>query len=149
MQSPHWYTQELKKGPRRMFGEFYCEDCEHRWFSGNSWKGKGQQCKLCKMMVLPLYLRPLRRRFRPVEDRKPHEEALCQKCQELGYSCREYTPNESEQLADDDVSVFSESSSTTDSSVSEQDIDSEDLTPLPSDSELTDDLLQQLENLKL
>ena len=96
-------------------------------------------------MVLPTRLRPLRPRFHSDENRKPHEERLCQKCQELGHCCRDYNPEDT----DDNVSVISESSSTTDSSLSEQDIDDEDLTPLPSDSELTDDPLQQLENLQL
>ena len=92
-------------------------------------------------MILPVSLRPLRRRFHGEEDRKPHLEDLCQKCQELGYSCRE-CPDEP-----DDVSVISESSSVTDSSVSEQDLDEEDLTPVPSDSELADELLDKLETL--
>lgn len=70
-------------------------------------------------------------------------------CQELKYNCQDYTPNEDEELADDDVSIISESSSTTDSNVSEQDIDDEDLTPLPSDSDPTDDALQQLQAWKL
>ena len=70
-------------------------------------------------------------------------------CQELKYNCQDYAPNEDEELADDDVSIISESSSTTDSSVSEQDIYDEDLTPLPSDSDPTDDALQQLQAWKL
>ena len=128
-----------------MFGEFHCEDCKHKWYSGNAWEGKGQQCLQCKKMILPLSLRPLLHRFHNDEDRKPHKQELCEKCQELGYNCRQYTPVE----VDDDVSVFSESSSVTESSVSEQDLDEEDLTPVPSDSELADELLDHLETLDL
>jgi len=126
-----------------MFGNFYCTGCQHKWSSGNAWEGKGQECLLCREMVLPVSLRPLRPRFRREEDRKPHLEDLCQKCQELGYNCRGYADEP------DDVSVISESSSVSDSSVSEQDLDEEDLTPVPSDSELTEELLDHLETLNL
>ena len=61
---------------------------------------------------------------------------------ELWCNCQE-CPDEP-----DDVSVISESF-TSDSSVSEQDLDEEDLIPVSSDSELADKLLDQLENLNL
>jgi len=145
-----------------MFGEFRCTGCIHTWYSGNAWEGKGQQCLQCKRMILPASLRPLQYQFHNDEDRKPHIQELCEKCQELGYNCREYTPAED----DDDESVFSESSSVTDTivseqeldeedepitenSASEQDVDEEDLTPVASDSEVTDKLLDQLESLDL
>ena len=127
-----------------MFGEFCCEDCNRSWFSGNAWEGKGQQCLQCQKMILPTTLRPLLHRYHN-KDRKPHVQELCEKCQELGYNCRDYTPVEEP----DDVSVFSESSSVTESSVSERDLDEEDLTPVPSDSESVDELLDQLETLDL
>lgn len=119
-------------------------------------------------MILPTSLKPLRFQFHNDEDRKPHVQELCEQCQELGYNCREYTPAED----DDDESVFSESSSVTETTVPEQEldeeedlvsepitensaseqdvyIDEEDITPVASDSELTDNLLDQLETLDL
>ena len=95
---------------------------------------------LCRKMILPVSLQPLRPQFCHEEDRKPHLEDLCHKCQELGYNCRGY-PDEP-----DHVSVISECSSVSDNSVSEQDLD---LTPVPSDSELTEELLDQMETLEL
>ena len=77
--------------PRRMFGEFYCKTCQHRWSSGNAWPGKGQKCKTCLRMVLPKSLRPLKPQ--PYnKDRKPHKRGFCQMCQELRYDCRDYIP---------------------------------------------------------
>ena len=76
-----------------MFGEFYCHYCHHGWSSGNAWAGKGQRCKMCQTMVFPKSLRPLKPQ--PYDDdknRKPHQQDLCQKCQELGYNCRNYIP---------------------------------------------------------
>ena len=77
-----------------MFGEFYCQYCRCGWSSGNAWEGKGQQCKTCQRMVLPKSLRPLNAQFHGSDkDRKPHKRNLCQKCQELGYDCRNYVPS--------------------------------------------------------
>ena len=77
--------------PRRMFGQFYCENCQHRWSSGNAWPGKGQKCKTCLRMVLPKSLQPLKPQPHN-KDCKPHKRGFCQMCQDLGYDCRDYIP---------------------------------------------------------
>ncbi|CAG0879641.1 unnamed protein product [Cyprideis torosa] len=41
------------QGPDRVFGKFRCPNCRRKWLSINSWANKGQECKLCKIMVYP------------------------------------------------------------------------------------------------
>ena len=134
-----------------MFGEFYCEDCDNKWYSGNAWKGKGQQCNQCEKMIQPTSLKPLRRPGY-LAPKKPHQQDLCQKCQELGYNCQNYRPEEEEEEEEEDdipdeESVFSAYSTSTDSSATARSDD--DVTPVPSDSEIADDLLDQLEEVDL
>ena len=106
-------------------------------------------------MLLPVSLRPLRRPQYDEHYHKPHPEGLCEKCKELGYSCRNYRPGNGREEEDDDaVSVISYYSETTDSSAApsvadEDDLDDSELTPTPSDSEDAEQLLDQLENMKI
>ena len=119
--------------PKRMFGEFFCSSCQHEWKSGNAWEGKGQQCFTCRRMILPRTLRPLM--WSGISRGAPHREDLCEMCKELGHNCREYNPKPIEQ-DDDDQSVRSFSSFTTDNSGGDD--DASDITPIASDNE--DDL---------
>ncbi len=72
-------------------------------------------------------------------------------CKKLGRNCRGLSEVEREEV-DDDVSVFSEYSTTSDSSAASapdlQDLEG-DVTPVGSDDEATEDLLGQLEKLDL
>ncbi len=126
-----------------MFGEFRCKHCNREWFSGNAWKGKGQECLRCGRMCLPQSLRPLLHQV-PDEPHKPHLQHRCQMCKELGRNCRDVSAVRSEEVADDE-SVFSEYSTTSDSSAASaptlQDVDG-DVTPVASDEETTDELLE-------
>ncbi len=137
-----------------MFGEFHCGHCSRNWFSGNAWKGMGQECLKCKRMCLPKSLRPLQHRLDPDEQQSagPHLQERCQMCKKLGRNCRGLSEVEREEV-DDDESVFSEYSTTSDSSAASapdlQDLEG-DVTPVGSDDEATEDLLaRQLEKLYL
>ncbi|CAG0879640.1 unnamed protein product [Cyprideis torosa] len=77
------------QGKDRVFGEFRCPKCLRRWQSGNSWANKGQECKLCKIVVYPHSQRSLLKHSHVDNSQAEHPQALCQKCQELGRSCRE------------------------------------------------------------
>ncbi len=94
-------------------------------------------------MCLPQSLRPLLHQ-EPDEPHKPHLRHRCQMCKELGRNCRDVSAVRSEEVADDE-SVFSEYSTTSDSSVASapalQDVDG-DVTPVASDEETTDELLE-------
>ena len=113
-----------------MFGEFYCENCNNTWKSGNAWEGTGQQCNMCMEMILPASLRPLRRSGGPRGP--PHREDLCGMCKKLGHNCRGYNPTDHHD-DDDDQSVRSFGSFTTDRSGGGGD----DITPTASDDEDT------------
>lgn len=84
---------------------------------------------------MPTGIRPLRP-GRSFLAQKPHESELCQKCIELGYSCREYTPTAESVDFPDDQSVISEASTASASSLLEdQDLSDGELTPVGSDTE--------------
>ena len=124
-----------------MFGEFVCSKCDREWKSGNAWEGRGQQCMDCKTMNLPTVLRPLRPpRFPPDGIQKPHPKELCERCKELGHSCRNAVSH------NDDESVIS----TSDSSLASESA-RDDTTPVPSDhgSDIgdVDELVDELEQL--
>ena len=123
-----------------MFGEFVCEDCDRHWFSGNAWPGMGQQCLRCKKMIKPASLRPLQPSF-GLTRKEPHKQEFCEMCQRLGHNCRE-APSEPDETSDDQ-SVISQNSSTV------GDNDDDDVTPVGSDVEDQEELLQQLESIKL
>ena len=129
-----------------MFGEFFCEACDNKWFSGNAWENKGQQCFKCGRMIQAKNLRPLQRSLGPRGP--PHREDLCEMCKELGYNCRNYRPIPSADDDDDDRSVLSVSSFSTDSSETSRGFD-EDITPTASDEEDIVDLAKKIASLDL
>ena len=104
-------------------------------------------------MVQPIHMRPLLYggAHHPM---KPHLTDHCQKCKELGRDCRNYTPPEDPDGADDDseegdipddVSVRSDASAD-----DELDNESDRQTPVPSDEDTTEDFLDgHLQNLQL
>ena len=73
---------------KRLFGEFFCNNCNRDWKSGNSWEGKGQECKHCDRLVYPHSLRPLQPPKFTLERREPHDQERCQMCKEMGQNCR-------------------------------------------------------------
>ena len=127
-----------------MFGEFYCEDCDNTWKSGNAWEGKGQQCLKCMKMILPASLRPLKPSG--LQRGPPHREDLCEMCKSLGpgRNCRNYKPTDY-LVDDDDVSVQSFGSFTTDRSEG-----GDDITPRASDNEEDiDEMVEKIGQLDL
>lgn len=75
----------------------------------------------------------------------PHVQSLCQKCIELGHNCRDYVPSPNEVVdIPDDLSVYSEASTTSSSSWSEdQRLSDGERTPVASgDEEQVDDFLE-------
>ena len=138
-----------------MFGEFVCGECVHKWYSGNAWEGKGQQCRVCDLMVHPTSLHPLRPSS-GYQAKEPHDHARCQMCQELGRNCKEYIPKEDNVAKDGDIpyeedddeqSVITDNSSVTEVS---SDIEDGDLTPTeddPEDSNVITGATLQLANL--
>ena len=80
----------------------------------------------------------------------PHPTELCQRCMELGYNCRQYTPpivsswtgSGSGVDFPDDQSIISESSTISSSWAEEQQLSDGDLTPVASDEEETDRFLE-------
>ena len=127
-----------------MFGKYDCS-CGHNWASGNTWIGKWQKCQICESEVMPSDVRPLKPSRAVREDQKPHDTERCQKCLELGYNCRDHPSEPETDYLDDDStdsgSVFSEAS--TNSSSSFTDWNDEDRTPVCSDEEETDRLLDR------
>ena len=108
--------------PRRMFGEFFCDECDHKWYSGNAWEGKGQECRQCGRMIHPYSLRPLRPSS-GYQAKEPHDQARCQMCQELGHNCKNCVPQDIDLSYEDDdeQSLISKDSSVTEvSSVREE-----------------------------
>ena len=138
-----------------MFGEFFCGKCVRKWYSGNAWEGKGQQCRECNLMVHPTSLRPLRP-SPGYQAKEPHDQARCQMCQELGRNCKEYIPKEDNVAKDGDIpyeedddkqSLITDNSSVTEVS---SDIEDGDLTPTeddPEDSNVITGATLQLANL--
>ncbi|XP_019851205.1 PREDICTED: uncharacterized protein LOC109581500 [Amphimedon queenslandica] len=137
------------KAVKRMFGEFFCKECQRGWKSGNAWEGKGQECNKCNRLVYPSTLCPLRPpKFTP-EHREPHDQSRCEMCKELGTNCRtfdsyagnvastEELPHEEDE---DNLSVITDTSSALssvrDRSFSpEDDLNDDDLSP--GDGDLT------------
>jgi hypothetical protein len=49
----------------------------------------GQECKDCVINVYPYKQVPLQKvQDSAIDANKPHPQELCEKCQQLGYSCR-------------------------------------------------------------
>ena len=76
----------------RAFGEFNCSDCDKSWSSGNSWADKGQKCQDCHTNVYPYTQKKLEKGDGHDENRKAHRSDLCEKCEDLGSNCRNYSP---------------------------------------------------------
>ncbi|KAL5473863.1 hypothetical protein EMCRGX_G028426 [Ephydatia muelleri] len=144
----------------RMFGTFVCSNCNRSWYSAYAWSGKGQECQRCLTMNLPKELRPLLHQGSSNPDR-PHDEAHCQRCQELGHSCKNAPPvvvsvtttveTQNDDEGDDDVSVACTDTSE-DSNDANQDDATEDVTPVGSEDEAErneNELEKEMENLKL
>ncbi|KAG4076112.1 hypothetical protein HA402_011458 [Bradysia odoriphaga] len=51
------------QGKGRCFGEYFCEQCNRTWMSGNSWKNTAQKCTNCNVRVFLHKQRNLFRRF--------------------------------------------------------------------------------------
>lgn len=136
---------------KRLFGEFFCADCSRGWKSGNSWEGKGQECRQCSRLVYPRSLRPLK----PptfTERREPHDQERCQMCKELGQNCKAFNsvkgnvasneelPEEDEDnlsVITDTSSAISDTSSTRERSFSPDNDDLDDDNLSPGDGDLT------------
>ena len=144
----------------RMFGNFVCSNCNRSWYSAYTWSGKGQECQRCLTMNLPKELRPLLRQGSSNPDR-PHDEVHCQRCQELGHSCKNAPPvvvsvtttveTQDDDEGDDDVSVACTDTSE-DSNDANQDDATEDITPVGSEDEAErneNGFEKEMENLKL
>ncbi|CAG9575855.1 unnamed protein product [Danaus chrysippus] len=74
------------------FGEFRCTLCGRSWKSLRCWPNKYQMCKNCKKPVYPTNCRETHSSdfTSDTDDAKEHERDLCQMCQQLGYSCRNF-----------------------------------------------------------
>ena len=98
-----------------------------------------QECKLCKRKVKPENLRPLLYSGSSA-GQKPHEQELCEMCQELGHNSRD-APEVSaggdgggdDDDDDDDRSVYSEASTSSSSSVDDRNL--HNITPVASEDE--------------
>lgn len=111
-------------------------------------------------MNLPEDLRPLEYHGNNPSDRQPHDESRCQRCQELGHSCKNAPPiivevevpaQGGEGEDDDNVSVTC-SDTSDDSSSATLDDEEEERTPVVSEDEAEmneKDLEKGFENLKL
>ena len=139
--------KELK--PKRKFGFFECKGCKNEWPSAYTWVGKYQECKNCGSKVYPHSVQPLKRgsgaRFQ-----KPHHQARCEKCKELGYNCRGYIAKEDdEEVEFEDGQSISSVASSTSTDVSEEPRD--DVTPTVSDDEEQADeyLSTRVQNLRI
>ena len=122
---------------QRKFGTYYCEDCNRTWRSGNSWKGVGQQCRQCQAMFLPHTLDPLQHSsyHDPGIYKPPHQQDLCGKCKELGHSCENYTPPETQVATDDEIPSDDEDDTSIITTNSSQLGDDDNATPINSDED--------------
>ncbi|XP_033101424.1 zinc finger CCHC domain-containing protein 24-like [Anneissia japonica] len=75
------------QGKKRAFGNFKCPKCNRTWSSANSWANMGQECKTCRINVYPYHqeeLKPGNTSY----NQEQHPEHLCEKCKQLGHSCK-------------------------------------------------------------
>ena len=130
-----------------MFGHFLCDECHNEWQSGYAWDGAGQECRLCRVMILPHSLKPLK--FNSSSGKgQPHREDLCEMCKQLGQSCKSYVPTSDDIAMMDEIPLEEDTQSviTTNSSIvgggEDDDNDSTsggDRTPINSDDDLNDE----------
>ena len=153
--SPQLRVVQVEVG--RMFGTFHCSNCGRSWPSAYAWRGKGQECQRCSTMNLPAELRPLLRQGVLNPDR-PHDEARCQRCQELGHSCKDGPPvvvttvETQDDEGDDDVSVACTDTSEDSSNATQDATGADDITPVGSEDEAEineNELDEKMENLAL
>ncbi len=130
-----------------MFGTFHCDQCHNKWQSGYAWDGVGQDCRSCRIMILPHTLEPLKITGTPVGKGQPHREDLCEMCKQLGHSCKNYIPTETDIALMEEIPFEEDTQSviTTNSSVVGDDDDNDDhstsggdRTPINSDDDLSD-----------
>ncbi|XP_045761072.1 zinc finger CCHC domain-containing protein 24-like [Maniola jurtina] len=79
-------------GPAHKFGEFRCGACGRYWNSRWCWPNKYQMCQNCKTPTLPYKHRDLKPTdlTSSTDNRHEHVRELCQMCQQLGYSCKDF-----------------------------------------------------------
>jgi len=95
------------QGFKRTFGYFKCPQCKRKWMSGNSWADCGQECERCGVNVYPYKQKALEKTEdgAKIDPTKRHPQELCEKCQQLGEYCGEYSRvdgSDSDNLGDDD-----------------------------------------------
>ena len=76
---------EKEPNNKKWFGHFCCKKCDNKWQSAHSYYAYYQQCKKCKNDIYPFILQELEKGNSDGD--KQHEQDLCGKCKELGYSC--------------------------------------------------------------
>ena len=146
-----------------MFGHFYCDECKNGWDSGYAWDGVGQMCRICRIMILPHSLEPLKI---STAGRKgqPHREDLCEMCKQLGHSCKRYVATGEDiallkeiPLEEDTQSVITTNSSTFgDKGDDDDDNDDDDggstsageRTPINSDDDMSDTEKDDMKNVQ-
>ncbi|KAI3632389.1 hypothetical protein MIR68_009495 [Amoeboaphelidium protococcarum] len=88
--------------------KFGCVNCAHRWKSARGQPGVYQKCKECLTPCFPTefqYEPPNRLGNMNRETMVGHNSELCQKCEELGYSCMNEIGNDDD---DDDIAIESD-----------------------------------------
>ena len=135
--------------PKRKFGFFKCDKCAKEWPSAYTWVGKYQECRNCRNKVYAHSIQPLKPGGGSGPYQKPHQQELCQKCRELGFNCKSYTPSASgdDKEVDfrDGESIISIASNTS-TEVADED---RDITPTVSDTEEQADEVLEREVKKL
>lgn len=78
------------QGSKRCFGHYQCSKCTRKWQSAYSWANKGQECQRCSIMIYPHRQEPLKKgeEESKIDKNKSHDGSRCEKCQQLGYSCK-------------------------------------------------------------
>ena len=79
-------------GPEPYFANYYCKKCDYGWSSANSWRGYRQTCYKCcrtKCHQLKEKERDPCDEYEYVFKGSSHNQELCEKCIQLGYSCEE------------------------------------------------------------
>jgi hypothetical protein len=66
----------------RMFGYYKCSSCRRKWASSWSWMDKFQQCNKCNSKCYAYRRDQLR--GEGTDEYKPHDQARCEKCREVG-----------------------------------------------------------------
>ncbi|XP_063829720.1 zinc finger CCHC domain-containing protein 24-like [Ostrinia nubilalis] len=75
------------QGKNRCFGAFKCPQCKRSWSSAYSWADCAEDCIICNIRVYPFRQTKLKKRRGTDNEKKRHLTELCEKCEQLGYSC--------------------------------------------------------------